>query len=93
MIWTGYDERGFTTVYTSYPGTTPTAVTQLPATAAAAQPTTTASVSVDLALENAAETVPPVPKANSGVDALALLSTKICLFSSIAVVIVGSFHY
>lgn len=40
-------------------------VTQLPATEAAAQPTSTVKTSGDLALQNnAAETAPPVPKAN-----------------------------
>lgn len=90
MIWTGYDERGFTTVYTSYPGTTQAPATQLPATAAAVQPTTTARVSVDLALQNAAETAPPVPKASSAADVLAKLSTKTALFISIVLIVVGS---
>lgn len=88
MIWTGYDERGFTTVYTSYPGTTQAPVTQLPATEAAAQPTTIAKTSVNLALENnAAETAPPVPKANFGFSMIALIPTK--TFLSIALVLGG----
>lgn len=90
MIWTGYDERGFTTVYTSYPGTTQAPVTQLSATAAAAQPTTTAKVSVDLALENAAETAPPVPKANPAVKVLPWLCTPLGLLFSIFLIIGGS---
>jgi hypothetical protein len=93
LIWTGYDERGFTTVYTSYPGTTQAPVTQLPATAAAAQPTTTARVSVDLALENAAKTAPPVPQANLGVDVLALLSTKMSVICFTVLSIWWSYQY
>jgi hypothetical protein len=50
IVHTGYDDKGFTTVYTSYPGATP-----IPTTEATASP-----------LQNhAAESaIPPVPKAN-----------------------------
>jgi hypothetical protein len=89
LIWTGYDERGFTTVYTSYPGTTQAPVTQLPASTTAAQPTTTTRVSVDLMLENAAETAPPVPKANPAEGLRAYLSSKPYMFLSFAAMLVG----
>jgi hypothetical protein len=49
IVHTGYDDNGFTTVYTSYPGTIPTP---------------TAEVSVSVLQNNAAESIPPVPKAN-----------------------------
>jgi hypothetical protein len=52
IVHTGYDDKGFTTVYTSYPGATP-----MPTTEASASPLQ----------NNAAESaVPPVPKASLG---------------------------
>ncbi|KAJ4323144.1 transglycosylase [Neodidymelliopsis sp. IMI 364377] len=93
LVWTGYDDRGFTTVYTSYPGTTQAPVTQLPATAASSQPTSTAKISVNVVLENnAAETsVLPVPKANVG--PAILVKPALYCFSSFAAVVAISYTW
>jgi hypothetical protein len=48
---------------------------------------------VDLALENAAKTAPPVPQANLGVDVLALLSTKMSVICFTVLSIWWSYQY
>ena len=95
LVWTGYDDRGFTTIYTSYPGTTQAPVTQLPTTQAVAQPTSTAKISADLALENtAAETAPPVPKANAASALIAgLVTSPMYLITAVAVIMGASWTY
>ncbi|KAF3010967.1 hypothetical protein E8E13_010482 [Curvularia kusanoi] len=91
IVWTGYDDRGFTTIYTSYPGTTRAPVTQLPATAAAAQPTSTVKLSGDLALQNnAAETAPAVPKANPAPRLLANIMSAQVYTCTIAAVLLSA---
>ncbi|KAF9696766.1 hypothetical protein EKO04_005539 [Ascochyta lentis] len=91
LVWTGYDDRGFTTIYTSYPGTTQAPVTQLPSTQAAAQPTSTAKLSANIVLENnAAETVPPVPKANGGTALMAFRGALLAVVFSAAMSLMGN---
>ncbi|KAJ4352983.1 transglycosylase [Ascochyta clinopodiicola] len=92
LVWTGYDDRGFTTIYTSYPGTTQAPFTQLPATQAASQPqpTSTAKLTANVVLENnAAETVPPVPKANDGTALVAIRGAFLAGIFSVTMSLMG----
>ncbi|UPX09551.1 Licheninase [Ascochyta rabiei] len=94
IVWTGYDDRGFTTIYTSYPGTTQAPVTQLPSTQAASQPqpqpTSSAKLSANAVLENnAAGTDLPVPKANDGTALVAIRGAFLAGIFSVTMSLMG----